>query len=86
MNGINTGKLIIGCAYTGEKRRISQEEAVMQRIILAQMPANAINRAAIVSLSPEAYHHIPKAEKTHPRPFYRFVGFLKRVMSISGRA
>lgn len=86
MNGINTGKIIIGSAYTGEKRRISYEEAIMQRIILAQMPGNAINRAAIVSLSPEAYHHIPKAEKTPPRPFYRFVGFLKRVMAVTGRA
>lgn len=80
MNGINTGKIIIGSAYTGEKRRISHEEAVMQRIILAQMPANALNRAAIVSLSPEAYHHIPKAEKMPPRPFYRFREFLTKIV------
>lgn len=83
MNGINTGKIIIGSAYTGEKRRISHEEAVMQRIILAQMPANAINRAAIVSLSPEAYHHIPKAEKTPPRPFKRVLDFFRQVTRIA---
>lgn len=82
MNGINTGKLIIGSAYMGEKRKISYEEAVMQRIILAQMPANAINRAAIVSLSPEAYHHIPKAEKTQPSAFKRFRDFLSRVAGV----
>lgn len=79
MNGINTGKVVIGSAYLGQKRQISHEEAIMQRIILAQMPANAINRAAIVSLSPEAYHHIPKAEKTPPRPFKRFRDFLSKV-------
>jgi hypothetical protein len=83
MNGINTGKIIIGCAYTGEKRRISPEDAVMQRIILAQMPANAVNRAAIVSLSPEAYHHIPKAEKTQPSAFKRFRDFLARVAKVT---
>lgn len=38
MNGINTGKLIIGSAYTGEKRRLSHEESIMQRIILAKCP------------------------------------------------
>ena len=82
MNGINTGKLIIGSAYTGQKRRLSHEEAIMQRIILAQMPANAVNRAAVVSLSPEAYHHIPKAEKTQPSAFKRFREFLSRVAGV----
>lgn len=80
MNGINTGKVIIGSAYTGEKRRLSHEEAIMQRIILAQMPANAVNRAAIVSLSPEAYHHIPKWEKTQPSAFKSFLGFLSKIV------
>jgi hypothetical protein len=83
MNGINTGKIIIGCAYTGEKRGISPEDAVMQRIILAQMPANAVNRAAIVSLSPEAYHHIPRAEKMPPSAFKRFRDFLSRVAKVT---
>ena len=83
MNGINTGKLIIGCAYTGEKRRISPEDAVMQRIILAQMPANAVNRAATVSLSPEAYQHIPREEKMPPNPFKRFRDFLSRVAKVT---
>jgi hypothetical protein len=83
MNGINTGKIIIGCAYTGEKRRISLDEAVMQRIILAQMPGNALNRAAIVSLSPEAYHHIPRAEKTQPSAFKRFRDFLSLVAKVT---
>jgi hypothetical protein len=83
MNGINTGKLIIGSAYTGEKRRISPEDAVLQRIILAQMPANAANRAAIVSLSPEAYQHIPMAEKTQPSAFKRFREFLSRVAKVT---
>ena len=55
----------------------------MQRIILAQMPANAINRAAIVSLSPEAYHHIPKAEKTRPSVFKRFRDFLSCVAKVT---
>lgn len=82
MNGINTGKLIIGSAYTGEKRRLSHEEAIMQRIILAQMPANAVNRAAIVSLSHEAYHHIPKAEKTHQSAFKSFLGFLSKIVKV----
>jgi hypothetical protein len=83
MNGINTGKLIIGSAYTGEKRRISPEDAVLQRIILAQMPANALNRAAIVSLSPEAYQHIPREEKTPPSAFKRFREFLSRVAKVT---
>ena len=83
MNGINTGKLIIGSAYTGEKRRISPEDAVMQRIILAQMPANAVNRAAIVSLTPEAYQHIPREEKTAPSAFKRFRDFLSRVAKVT---
>lgn len=83
MIGINTGKIIIGSAYTGEKRRISHEDAVVQRIILAQMPANAANRAAIVSLSPEAYHHIPKAEKMQPSAFKRFRDFLSRVAKVT---
>lgn len=82
MNGINTGKIIIGSAYMGEKRRIGHEEAIMQRIILAQSPANAINRAAVVSLSHEAYHHIPKAEKTQPSAFKRFREFLSRVAGV----
>lgn len=82
MNGINTGKIIIGSAYVGQKRQISYEEAVMQRIILAQMPANAVNRAAVVSLSPEAYHHISKAEKTQPSAFKRFREFLSRVAGV----
>lgn len=82
MNGINTGKLIIGSAYIGQKRQIGHEEAVMQRIILAQMPANAVNRAAIVSLSPEAYQHIPKAEKTPQKPFKRICDFLSRVAGV----
>ena len=83
MNGINTGKLIIGSAYVGQKRQIGHEEAIMQRIMLAQMPANAVNRAAIVSLSPEAYHHIPKAEKTPPSAFKRFRDFLSRVARVT---
>lgn len=84
MNGINTGKVVIGSAYMGQKRQIAYEEAVIQRIILAQMPANAINRAAIVSLSPEAYQHIPKAEKTPPRPFKRFREFLQKIGKVIG--
>lgn len=80
MIGINTGKLIIGSAYTGEKRRISHEEEIMQRIILDQMPANAVNRAAIVSLSPEAYQHIGQQQKTQHKPFNRFREFFARVM------
>ena len=80
MNGINTGKVVIGGAYLGQKRQISQEEAVIQRIILAQMPGNAVNRAAIVSLSPEAYQHMPRVEKTSPRPFKRFREFLMKVV------
>lgn len=83
MNGINTGKIIIGSAYMGQKRQIGYEEAIMQRIILAQMPANAINRAAIVSLSPEASHHIPKAEKTPQSAFKRFREFLSRAVRVS---
>ena len=83
MNGINTGKVVIGSAYMGQKRQIGHEEAVIQRIILAQMPANAVNRAAVVSLSPEAYHHIPKAEKTQPNAFKRFRDFLSRVARVT---
>lgn len=82
MNGINTGKLIIGSAYAGQKRQISHEEAIMQRIILAQMPANAVNRAAIVSSTPEAYQHICSTEKTQHISFKRFRDFLSRVAGV----
>ena len=82
MIGINTGKVIIGSAYMGKKRQMTWDEEQMQSVLLAEMPANALNRAAIVSLSPEAYHHIPKAEKTQPSAFKRFSDFLSRVVGV----
>lgn len=78
MNGINTGKLIIGSAYFGQKRQLSDEECKMQSVLLAEMPANAINRAAIVSLSPEVWQYIDQGKKTSHGPFKRFRDFLSR--------
>lgn len=83
MIGINTGKVMIGAAYLGKKRDLSNDEMQIQSVLLAEMPGNALNRAAIVSLSPEAYQCIPKAEKTAPRPFKRIRSFLQKVMGIS---
>lgn len=80
MNGINTGKVIIGSAYLGEKRRLSDEELKMQSVLLAEMPGNALNRAAVLGLSPQAYQHIGQNEKTQQKPFKRFRDFLSRLV------
>lgn len=80
MNGINTGKVIIGGAYFGQKRCLSDEEVKMQSVLLAEMPANALNRAAIVSMSPEVWQYMPEAKKTQPRPFYRFRDFVSKIL------
>jgi hypothetical protein len=83
MIGINTGKIVIGSAYMGKKRQMTWDEEQMQSVLLAEMPSNALNRAAIVSLSPSAYQHIGQAEKTQHNPFKRFRAFLAKVV---GRA
>lgn len=83
MIGINTGKIVIGSAYVGKKRQMTWDEEQMQSVLLAEMPANALNLAAIVSLSPSAYQHLGQAEKTQQRPFKRFRVFLAKVI---GRA
>lgn len=80
MNGINTGKVIIGSAYFGQKRNLNDEELKMQSVLLAEMPGNAANRAAVLSLSPEAYQHMGQHEKTQQKPFKRFREFLSRLV------
>lgn len=82
MNGINTGKVIIGSAYFGQKRRLNDEELKMQSVLLAEMPGNAANRAAVLGLSPQAYQHIGQQEKTQHRPFKRFRDFLSRFVRV----
>jgi hypothetical protein len=83
MIGINTGKIVIGSAYMGKKRQMTWDEEQMQSVLLAEMPSNALNRAAFVSLSPSAYQHIGQAEKTQHKPLKRFRAFLAKVV---GRA
>lgn len=84
MIGINTGKIVIGSAYMGKKRQMTWDEEQMQSVLLAEMPANALNRAAIVSLSPSAYQHLAKTEKTQHKPFKRFRAFLAKVVGRAG--
>lgn len=82
MNGINTGKVIIGSAYLGEKRRLSDEELKMQSVLLAEMPGNAVNRAAVLGLSPQAYQHIGQHEKTQQKPFKGFRDFFSKIAKV----
>lgn len=84
MIGINTGKIVIGSAYIGKKRKMTWDEEQMQSVLLAEMPANALNRAAVVSLSPSAYQHLGQAEKTQHKPFKRFRAFLEKVVGRAG--
>ncbi len=83
MIGINTGKIVIGSAYMGKKRQMTLDEEQMQSVLLAEMPANALNRAAIVSLSQSSYQNLGQTEKTQHKPFKRFRAFLAKVV---GRA
>lgn len=84
MIGINTGKIVIGSAYVGKKRQMTWDEEQMQSVLLAEMPANALNRASVVSLSPSAYQHLGQAEKTQQKPFKRFRAFLAKVAGRAG--
>ena len=79
---INTGKVLIGSAYTGKKRVLTADEEHMQAVLLAEMPAKPDKTAQVERLQPSVGGSLPRAKQTQPSAFYRFWNFVDRLFEV----
>lgn len=79
MIGINTGKIIIGSAYLGQKREIDCDQAKMQSLLLAQMPSGRVKTSQESIYLKKQYLGIGSTKKTQQKAFYAFSEFLRKL-------
>lgn len=84
MIGINTGKLVIGSAYFGQKRVLSNEELKIQSVLLAEMHSNAFKHPYIETFNANAYQHIGETKRTQQKPFKRLRAFCAKIVGVFG--